>query len=238
MADELRIIELENKIQNLEDMIFRVVNFLSIGADRITHYDFVMDAIVRRQLELDYILMEKTPASDFNTYCQHAFFQIENLLNYYFTKRFPTNTQEAKEYFTQNQKATEEKNTRGFRVSEVPYNTKFISFAKEFLMDEKGKPTPLNNNIQNIAYVRHSSIHRNSIDIDSYESDILKKFEAIQNTKRTTQAEWDIFNKGVKITFKRNSSFTLVRKVILEFAEVIRPEIIKQQDKHLLSYPI
>jgi hypothetical protein len=219
--------ELENRIKSLESMLFRVIDFMAIGADKIELYDFISNESVRRQLELDYILMEKTPASDFNMYCQHSLFQIENLLNYYFALRFRGKIDEAKKYFGTDSKSNDEENTKkAFRVSELPYGTKFTKYAIEFLVDENKKPTKLNWNIKNIAYVRHTSIHRNTIDIEKYEQDILNKFELLNKDKgEKTKEDWELFNLGVKIQFKHNSSFSLVKRVTLEFIENIKPLI-------------
>lgn len=216
--------ELENKVKNLENMLFRVIDFMAIGADKIDLYDFVKNETVKRQLELDFILMEKTPASNFNMYCQHSLFQIENLLNYYYALRFKGKIDEAKTYFSA--KAAEEDTPKKFRVSELAYGTKFTKFAKEFLSEEN-KPTTLNTNVQLIAYVRHSTIHRNSADIDKYESDILGQFELVvkKESKERSKEDWDIFNLGRKIQFKQNTSFSLVKRVTNEFVEKIKPLI-------------
>jgi hypothetical protein len=217
--------ELENRINSLEIMLFRVIDFMAIGADKVTIYEFITYETVRRQLELDYILMEKTPASSFNVYCQHSLFQIENLLNYYYALRFKGKIAEAKTHF--NVKADEEKdNSRKFRVSELSYSTKFTSFAKEFL-SENNRPTTLNTNIQSIAYVRHSTVHRNSYDIDAYETEKLKEFEVVlkKENKDRTKEDWDLFNLGRKIQFKQNTSFSLVKRVTIEFVQIIKPLI-------------
>src|SRR5687768_13829695 len=102
MKEETKIQILEDRISNLENLIFRVMNFLSIDTDKSKCYSFINDDLVRRQLELDHILMLKTPALDFNQYCQYALFQIENLLNYYYTKRFLDSPEAANTYFNDN----------------------------------------------------------------------------------------------------------------------------------------
>jgi len=217
--------ELENRINSIESMLFRVIDFMAIGADKVAIYEFITYETVRRQLELDYILMEKTPASSFNVYCQHSLFQIENLLNYYYALRFKGRIEEAKTHF--NFKADDENvNSRKFRVSELSYSAKFTSFAKEFL-SENNRPTTLNTNIQSIAYVRHSTVHRNSYDIDAFESEKLKEFEEVlkKENKERTKEDWDLFNLGRKIQFKQNTSFSLVKRVTIEFVQIIKPLI-------------
>jgi hypothetical protein len=216
--------ELENRIKNLESMLFRVIDFMAIGADKITIYEFITYETVRRQLELDYILMEKTPASSFEVYCQHSLFQIENLLNYYYALKFKNKSEEGNKYFYGENQSEQDVTKKRFRVSEIPYGTKFTKFAKDFLTKE-GKSSTLNWNIQNIAYVRHSTVHRNSVDISSHEQDILKKYEVIKEKIERTKEEKELYALGVKVLFKQNSSFSVVKKSTLEFIEIIKPLI-------------
>lgn len=216
--------ELENRIKSLESMLFRVIDFMAIGADKVTIYEFITYETVRRQLELDYILMEKTPASNFDVYCQHSLFQIENLLNYYYALKFKNKSEEGYKYFYGENQNESDGSKKKFRVSEIPYGTKFTKFAIEFLTKE-GKSTTLNWNIQNIAYVRHSTVHRNSVDISSYEQDVLNKYESLKDKKDRTKEEKELYALGVKIQFKQASSFSVVKRSTLEFIEVIKPLI-------------
>ena len=87
------------------------------------------------------------------------------------------------------------------------------------------KSSTLNWNIQNIAYVRHSTVHRNSVDISSHEKDVLEKYEIIKGKTDRTKEEKESYALGVKIQFKQNSSFSLVKKSTLEFIEIIKPLI-------------
>ena len=217
--------ELESRVKNIESMLFRVIDFMAIGADKVTIYEFINFETVRRQLELDYILMEKTPASSFDVYCQHSLFQIENLLNYYYALRFENKADEGVKYFSITENTSNSESIkRKFRVSEIPYGTKFTKFAIEFLSPQ-GKSSTLNWNIQNIAYVRHSTVHRNSVDISSHEKDVLEKYEIIKGKTDRTKEEKEFYALGVKIQFKQNSSFSLVKKSTLEFIEIIKPLI-------------
>ncbi|MFN8346137.1 MAG: hypothetical protein U0X91_14110 [Spirosomataceae bacterium] len=218
---ENRIIRLEERIDLLERLVYRAFDFLSIESNRASYYEFITDELVRRQLELDFIMMNKSPISDFHSYCQYALFQFENLLNYYFTLRFKDNDSNFRKYFG----IDDEENAKK-RVSEIPYGSKFLKFAKEFLMGDKG-PTQLNHSIQHIAYVRHSTIHRNSIDIDTYENEILDAYVKINNINPSdrTKEQKALFSLGIKIDFKKKRNFDKVSKTTIEFINVIRPKI-------------
>jgi hypothetical protein len=238
--------QLRNELENLKKIVFRIMDFNFPDLDaNIKHYDFITDEVVRRQLELDFLKMMQTPASNFNEYCHYSFFQIENLLDYYYTIRFSTK-EELINYFKfgndPNEKVKE-------RVSEIPYSTKWAKFSQEFLQSGKigeiNKKT-INFDLQKIAYVRNSSIHRNTTDIEKYETETFKKYlpikarksvldkkkwrsEEVRDEEKLTQDEWDIFNIGNKIEFKKSESFSLVKRRTTEFLKIIQIEIEKHQ---------
>jgi hypothetical protein len=100
--------------------------------------------------------------------------------------------------------------------------------------------------LQKIAYVRNSSIHRNTIDIKKYENEMYQKYlpikrrknaldkkkwrnEEIREEEKLNEDEWGIFNVGNKIEFKKSESFSLVKKRTAEFLKIIESEIIKHQ---------
>ena len=87
----------------------------------------------------------------------------------------------------------------------------------------------MNYDIQKIAYVRNSSIHRNTIDIEKHEDILFQKYIEIRPKPSKSQDEWNIYNEGSKVEFKRNESFSLVKKRTAEFLKIIQPEVIKYQ---------
>ena len=238
--------QLQNELDNLKKIVFRIMdyNFPDLDAN-IKHYDFITDEVVRRQLELDFLKMMQTPASNFNEYCHYSFFQIENLLNYYYTIRF-NSKEELSEYF---RFGNDDKKEKYSRVSEIPYSTKWAKFSQEFLQSGKvgeiNKKT-INFDLQKVAYVRNSSIHRNTTDIKKYEDEMYGKYlpikakkntldrkkwknEEIREEEKLAQEDWDIFNIGNKIEFKRSESFSLVKRRTAEFLKIIEIEIKKHQ---------
>ena len=241
--------DLKNELDNLKKIVFRIMDFNFPDLDaNIKHYDFIKDEVVRRQLELDFLKMMQTPASNFNEYCHYSFFQIENLLNYYYTIRFKDKS-EFEKYFTQEDKEGNAIKPKYSRVSEIAYSIKWSKFAQEFLqggnVGEVKKKT-INYDLQKIAYVRNSSIHRNTTDIDCFENEMYKKYIPVKTKKskfdkkdwkkepngedeKLTQEEWEIFNTGNKIEFKKSESFSLVKRRTAEFLKIIEPEINKYQ---------
>lgn len=220
--------QLQNELENLRKIVFRIMDFNFPDLDaNIKYYDFITNETVRRQLELDYLKMMQTPASNFNIYCQYSFFQVENLLNYYYTLRFA------------NKSATDIttffafKDEKFNRISKVPYTNKWAKFSQEFLQD--GKPIgnvklkTINYDIQKIAYVRNSSIHKNTLEIKQYEDNILNKYKALPGGRYSNDEEKKVYFTGMSIEFKRRQNFSLVKNRTLEFGKVIQAEILKYQ---------
>lgn len=219
--------ELKNELDNLKKIVFRIMDFSfpTLKAE-ISHYDFINDEVVRRQLELDFLKMMQTPASNFIEYCQYSFFQIENLINYYYSLRFTTKD-EMSEYFSFNGRTENYE-----RISEIKYSVKWSKFAMEFLVegDVLGtKRKTINYDIQKIAYVRNSSIHRNTKNIKAYENSILKNYKRLPGGRWRNDHERSIWKKAQGIMLKRDGNFALVKKRTAEFLKLIEKEIIKYQ---------
>lgn len=89
---------LDKRLMELLDGIYKIGGILEIqqGVQPSVSYDFVKDQSTRDQLIIDNIRMENTvhstriPEVDrLPLFCLSAFYQIEGLLNYFFTKCYP-----------------------------------------------------------------------------------------------------------------------------------------------------
>jgi hypothetical protein len=220
--------QLQNELDNLKKIVFRIMDFNFPDLDaNINHYDFITDEVVRRQLELDFLKMMQTPASNFNVYCQYGFFQIENLLNYYYTLRFLGKLEpEITAFFSFDDKS------KYSRISKVPYSLKWTKFSQEFLQTGKVgnvNTKTINYDIQKITYVRNSSIHKNTLEIEKYEDNILEKYNNLPGGRYTNDDEKNTYFTGMSISFKRTQNFSLVKNRLLELLSVIEKEIKKYQ---------
>lgn len=222
--------DLKNELDNLKKIVFRIMdfNFPDIDAN-VSHYEFISDEVVRRQLELDFLKMMQTPASNFGVYCQYSFFQIENLLNYYYTLRFTGKLEpEITSFFAYDDKS------KYSRISKVPYSNKWTKYSQEFLQEGnvgEVKKKTINYDIQKIAYVRNSTIHKNTLEINAYEDKIFEKYNNLPNNRYTNDDEKQIYFTGMSIAFKRNENFSLVKNRTLDFLKSIEPEIKKYQNE-------
>lgn len=110
--------ELESQLTKVKKDISKMHNIMQIGDETAPSisYDFVKDKRIRDQLLIDNVRMENllldTRISEddrFPLFCVNAFYQVENLLNYYYHTMFPdlksledmlkTNTSSEKESF-------------------------------------------------------------------------------------------------------------------------------------------
>lgn len=220
MDDET--IDYNKQFDYLKGMVDFLLGNQVIDIKDIYKYIFINHKSVRYQLCSDYIMMVKSTDSDFYSFCQYAIFQIENLLNYYYWLKLSDNVILFESFFPckEGQKQAE-------HVSEIPYATKFTKFAREFLRDSLNSPTKTNFGIQNIAYVRHSTLHRNSAEIEKYEKDALLEYNRIKrivNIERTPE-EKKSYSLGVKIEFKQKRDFIKAEVFLNNFIEAIKPQI-------------
>lgn len=223
-----RILELENEVASLKSIIIRLTDYTFPELDSLdlSQFQFIKDEFVRRQVELDYLKMLRTPVSDFKSFCKFSFYQVENLLNYYYSLRFSSEV-EIKRYFTV---ANGDQNKTKSKISEIPAALKWSKFAQEFLQDRDKKIDgvnlrSLNYDIQKIAYVRNSSSHRNSYEIEDYEEDVYRDYLRIKSKSERSAEEQKIFWLGNKIEFKRRESFSIVRNRTEAFVKLINRKI-------------
>ena len=159
----------------------RIKEYLSIVPDSSIDYSFIMNKTVRVRLDLDnlrmenvYIDFQKKYNDDIHRwydYLVYAFYQIENLINYYYFKKYPdfdklilhlesipdTN-------FTRNNKFE--------NISDIPIATKIYSFSKTFFEKD-----PVGYILSNITNVRNEGVHRcSSILRNNEENEKLFKF--------------------------------------------------------------
>lgn len=123
--------ELERQLTKVNKDISKMHNIMQIGDETAPSisYDFVKDKRVRDQLLIDNVRMEnllldtRIPECDrFPLFCVNAFYQVENLLNYYFHTMFP-DLKSLEDMLKKNTGSKEENfnysNRKGFPVSSV-----------------------------------------------------------------------------------------------------------------------
>ncbi len=147
----------------------KIKNYLSLSPELSIDYSFISHKILRTRLELDNLrmenmrlnLLEKDEFKRFFDYIIFAFFQVENLINYYYFLAFPDiNT------FLDHLESIEKtkfKRNKYFdydNVGDITIATKLYSFNKTFF-NQRNNFTGFN--IDNLRQVRNEGLHRCSV---------------------------------------------------------------------------
>lgn len=179
--------QLRKMLDNLDLKDIRQVMHMS-GYKSID-YSFIQEESVRAQLEIDNIRMEDAARSTqlsederFYTFCVNAFFQIENLLNYYFVKKFPIlddmlTAIEAKSKYKRRylNDGSGEKKLRDLNVGDIEISFKSYAFADTFFPG-KGKDGDFTyKTLNGLRDVRNEGLHRCHI-LDKGTSDEFRQF--------------------------------------------------------------
>ncbi|MAD12457.1 MAG: hypothetical protein CMC04_07040 [Flavobacteriaceae bacterium] len=213
-------------------------------------FDFIKNIHVRRQLIVDHIKMMATPRYDFDILCQYSFFQIEQLINYYYNLRFEgASNNKLAEYFLSyyDDDKLKEAKKKNQNVGKISARDKLNAFWKEFefknpLRLESLKKSTLSYktlkfDIFYIQYVRNT-VHRDAYFTNQVETSYYSKnkenFQKIINkdNNERSSGEWHIFNRMNRIKFRKAKKINKVINRTNNFVRVIRIEIEKQQQKN------
>jgi hypothetical protein len=139
----------------------KIIYFLDINPSCSIDYSFINHKLLRTRLELDnlrmenvrYDLKEKDEMKRLYDFCINAFYQIENLINYYYHEKYPKindllNHLEGIENIPFKRK--EERN-----VGDVQIFIKIFAFNKTFYPDDY-----TGYNIDSLRLVRNEGLHR------------------------------------------------------------------------------
>lgn len=152
---------------SLSSDIIAIRSALEIRANASIAYDFVRDQRLRDQLIIDNLRMENAAlnlqckeAERFYVFCVNAFYQVENIINYFYHSAFP----EIEALLKEIEEATqEERNDFKFRrtgkeqnVSSIPVVHKLNAFFNAYLPGEG----PLKWSIGTLRQVRNEGEHR------------------------------------------------------------------------------
>lgn len=161
-----------NSSSSIADDITFIRSALNIRANVSIDYGFIGNQRLRDQLIIDNLrmenaalnLQEKEEINRFYTFCVNAFYQVENIVNYYFHVSYP----EIEDLLTTIEKATEkdgEDGKYGFKrskqnpeknVGDIPVFHKINAFCNLLITDDIGTKTTLGK----LRQVRNEGEHR------------------------------------------------------------------------------
>lgn len=219
-------------------------NHLEIRANVSIDFEFIKNERVKKQLIKDNLKMEnsrldiqiKNDSERFYNFCVEAFYQIEELVNYYFGMKYTfedfillISSKNNGKIFTQKQ------------LSEITIAEKIFVFEGLFYygkVDAVGKTIRYESTINLIREVRNEDSHRcNIIEQDSEQvllkfKELLKRISVFNKTKTSptiyyqkTNEDKLIEKQAKLINFIKDKNYNLVRDTVLDLVNKIKEDL-------------
>lgn len=204
-----------------------IEQYLSIDGFQVIDYSFIENERVRNQLICDNIEMsrhrlgKRTGKVDFEEYCRFATLQIEELLNYFYSKRFNNYLNDIITFIQSN--VADKFEVRGSSLGAISLWLKFEAFMDVTQLKNTGKLYQIGNFL---IKLRNEGSHRNTLS-DNKEDDALKEAEVrgllgYVDFKLFSPVETKKYNEVQYIMFKRKKEFITVEENLNFFVEAIK----------------
>lgn len=222
-------IRIEDSHPEITKTLSKIEKYLDLEAVEIIDYSDISDSKVRNQLVADNIQMQKYRLGkigneiNFAEYCRYAHYQAEELVNYFYNKKFQ-NFEEVKKFL---KKLNIEVDADA--VESISYYYKSKALAK-FLSDFKNKHNlskiKIGDILYKINYVRNEISHRSNSSIKKSDDEILDQISKnnidisgyIDFTNNPNQK---LISDGLNIKFKREQNFAIIATVLYELKTLI-----------------
>lgn len=159
--------------------------------NNLIDYSYIENDATRKKLSEDNLKMENiffegnNNDDNFISFCTSAFHQIENLLNYYYWKKFPFFDDLINELLSKNErfkkqfKTLEKAKERFSKIRDLDINVLVFLYEKEFFFDRK---VFYNRHITMLREIRNDASHRCSIS-DLNIEDLRKDYSLIEEER-------------------------------------------------------
>lgn len=152
-----------NSTTDLGSEIIEIRNALQIKGRISIDYNYIKEDRLRQQLVVDNLRMENAALElkelneieRFYNFCINAFFQVENLLNYFYHKKY-SSIESLLDHFEKLPTSKFRRNGKERNVSDIIISTKIYAFTTEFQSDLNFNPYKLSN----LSKVRNEGLHR------------------------------------------------------------------------------
>ena len=223
-------VNLEGLINNLQNEISSIRRIVSLKADISINYEKITNDATKRHLLIDNLSMEQSAldvmandASSIYNFCSKATLQIENLLNYFYWRRYPNFKDLIELLKLYNTSFHNGKEPR--KISDVELHSKMNAFEQEFhypfgIQDSK---------LIIIRKVRNLDSHRCSVLLENYDEHFAKFQELKEKCARFHQQSGKHFPKtpvdkkveeqGELAEFIKNRNYGVVREEVRELYE-------------------
>lgn len=179
-----------NILQYVAQDVKSIREALHIKGDNSIHYDYISNISLRNQLLVDNLRMENF-ALDFQTideterfyyFCVNAFYQIENLINYYFYVSYPgiSDLLTHIETYTQSSQYPFKRTGKEQSVAEISIEKKLYAFCDEFFPFTPENRDFTLKTLSDLRQVRNEGLHRCDI-IKTNKNEKLYNFFKYQN---------------------------------------------------------
>jgi hypothetical protein len=151
-------------IEDIKKNTTKIVDLLEINPDISIDYSFISHKLLRTRLELDnlrmenvrYDLKEKEEMKRLYDFCINAFYQIENLINYFYFEKYPK-IEDLLDHLEQIE-STKFQRKYEKNVGDITIATKIFSFNKTYFNQNESIFEGLN--IDNLRLIRNEGLHR------------------------------------------------------------------------------
>ncbi len=195
--------------------------YIENGIIPLIDFSQIVDEIIRCTLERDCIEMGKCRFSHFGKtpsffeFCKHAFFQIEQLVNYYITKKNEDSFSKAIDYI---KKYNEKSRIDGKKtISSINFSDKLYA-----IMNQTGMTFELKSILDKVSFARNNSLHRSSEPESSLIS-ILPEFQSAIKKEKSVQSlkDKEIIKEYYFLKFIEDRDYDTVTASIVELKNII-----------------
>ncbi len=192
--------------------------YIENGLIPLIDYDDIEDHAVRLALVRDCVEMGKARLSQFDQvqsfpeFCKYAFFQVEQLINYYYHLRFKGDVPAALAFLKRLYPTSQQlKNTAS--VASVNFATKLFALRKDGVL-VSAVVSPLNH----LARIRNEVLHRTSESEEPFE---LLAERYAQVDWQAKDKDWDVINEYNYRLFKREEDYNKVMQSVTQLKQVL-----------------
>lgn len=145
-----------------------IKKYLSISPELSIDYSFINHNILKNRLELDNLRMEnvridikeKDEVKRLYDYIIYAFYQIENLINFFYFTKYP-NTKDLIIHLESIPYTKFKRNSYQTDISDINISTKIFTFNRTYLKSEK--EISIGYSIDSLRRIRNEGLHRCSV---------------------------------------------------------------------------
>jgi hypothetical protein len=204
--------------------------YIENGLIPIINYELINDKSIRYTLIRDCVEMGKFRFSHFGQnqsfleFCKYAFFQIEQLINYYIKEVNQNSFQKSIDYIkSYNPKARIDGKKN---ISSIPFSDKLVAVQYQI-----GFSKELKGILDKVSYARNNTLHRSAEISETHISEEQFKLSISKEKSSKTSEDYEIINEYYYSKFIADRDFDLVTLSISE----IKNLIIKNLENHKIN---